>query len=68
MRIYTNLQYFKIIKNERIHMFKILLVEDDKQLNQTVCTYLNKNGFNTTGVLNVTDAYDEMYENVFDLI
>lgn len=26
-------------------MFKILLVEDDKDLNKTVCTYLNKNGY-----------------------
>ena len=49
-------------------MFKILLVEDDKELNKTVCTYLNKNGYDTVGCLDATDAYNEMYGNVFDLI
>lgn len=49
-------------------MFKILLVEDDKELNKTVCTYLNKNGYNTVGCLDANDAYNEMYGNVFDLI
>ena len=29
-------------------MFKILVVEDDKDLNQTVCAYLNKNGYGRT--------------------
>ena len=49
-------------------MFKILIVEDDKELNQTVCMYLNQNGFEAKGVLNANDAYDEMYENTFDMI
>lgn len=49
-------------------MFKILVVEDDKELNQTVCLYLEKNGFEATGCLNVNDAYNEMYGNLFDLI
>lgn len=49
-------------------MFKILLVEDDKELNRTVCMYLNKNGYEAIGALNANEAYDEMYENVFDLI
>lgn len=49
-------------------MFKILLVEDDKELNKTVCTYLNKNGYDTIGCLDANDAYNEMYGNVFDLI
>lgn len=49
-------------------MFKILIVEDDKELNQTVCMYLNQNGFDAKGVLNANDAYDEMYENTFDMI
>lgn len=48
-------------------MFRILVVEDDKALNQTVCTFLNGNGYNTTGVLEAMDAYDAMYENKFDL-
>jgi DNA-binding response OmpR family regulator len=49
-------------------MFKILLVEDDIELNKTVCTYLNQNGFEITGCLNVNDAYNEMYGNLYDLI
>lgn len=49
-------------------MFKILLVEDDKELNKTVCTYLNKNGYDTVGCLDANDAYNEMYGNMFDLI
>lgn len=49
-------------------MFRILVVEDDKALNQTVCTFLNGNGYNTTGVLEAMDAYDAMYENKFDLV
>lgn len=49
-------------------MFKILLVEDDKDLNQTVCTFLNQNGFEATGVHDANAAYDMMYGNLFDLI
>lgn len=49
-------------------MFKILLVEDDKELNQSVCTYLNRNGYEATGCLSANDAYNEMYGNLFDLI
>ncbi|MBQ7795147.1 MAG: response regulator transcription factor [Lachnospiraceae bacterium] len=49
-------------------MFKILLVEDDRELNKTVCAYLNQNGYEVTGCLNATDAYNEMYGNMFDMI
>lgn len=49
-------------------MFKILVVEDDKDLNRTVCTYLNRNGYEAVGCLGAEEAYDEMYGNVFDLI
>ena len=49
-------------------MFKVLLVEDDKDLNQTVCAFLNQNGYMATGCLSANEAYDEMYEQVFDLI
>lgn len=49
-------------------MFKILLVEDDKALNQTVSLFLNKNGYDAVGVLSANDAYNEMYGNIFDLI
>ena len=32
-------------------MFKILVVEDDRELNKTVCSYLNQNGYETEGCL-----------------
>lgn len=49
-------------------MIHILVVEDDKQLNHAVCTYLNDCGFEAKGVLNVQDAYDEMYGSLYELI
>ena len=49
-------------------MFKILIVEDDKALNKSVCSFLEQNGFEAVGCLNASDAYDAMYEAVFDLI
>ncbi len=49
-------------------MFKILVVEDDRELNKTVCSFLNRNGYDATGCLTANDAYDALYENIFDLI
>lgn len=49
-------------------MYKILVVEDDNRLNKSVCKYLNDNGYETTGVLNASDAYDEMFNTKYDLI
>ena len=49
-------------------MFRILVLEDDKALNRTVCAFLNGNGYGATGCLNANEAYDAMYETVFDLI
>lgn len=49
-------------------MFKILVLEDDKDLNKTVCTFLNRNGYQAIGAFNANNAYNEMYENTFDLI
>lgn len=49
-------------------MFKILVVEDDKALNQTVCSYLSRNGYESIGCLSANDAYNEMYGNMFDVI
>lgn len=49
-------------------MIHILVVDDDKNLNQTVCTYLNDCGFEAKGVLSVNEAYDEMYNNLYELI
>ncbi len=47
-------------------MFKILVVEDDKDLNRSVCSFLNRNGYEATGCPNANDAYDAMYETMFD--
>ena len=49
-------------------MFQILVVEDDKDLNRTVCAFLNASGYRATGCLSAGEAYDAMYETVFDLI
>jgi DNA-binding response OmpR family regulator len=50
-------------------MFKILVVEDDRDLNKTVCTYLSQNGYEATGCLSANEAYDAMYGgNLFDCI
>lgn len=49
-------------------MIRILVVEDDKELNATVCKYLCLNGYEAVGCLNAVDAYDEMYGASFDLI
>ena len=49
-------------------MFKVLVVEDDRDLNRTVCTFLNASGYQATGCFNASDAYDAMYANLYDLI
>lgn len=49
-------------------MIKILVVEDDIKLNQMVCTYLNDSGFWTKGCGGPKDAYEEMYNNLYQLI
>lgn len=49
-------------------MFKILILEDDRELNHTVCSYLNNSGYEAVGCLSANEAYDALYENVCDLI
>ena len=49
-------------------MIHILVVEDDKNLNQIVCTYLNDSGFHAKGCLSANAAYEEMYNHLYDLI
>lgn len=49
-------------------MFQILVVEDDSELNRTVCSFLEQNGYDCTGCLRAADAYDAMYGKMFDLI
>ena len=49
-------------------MFKILVVEDDRALNHTVCVYLSGCGYETTGCLGAQEAYDALYGGMYDLI
>ena len=49
-------------------MIHILVVEDDEKLNRIVCTYLNDSGFQAKGCLGAREAYDEMYNQLYDLI
>ena len=49
-------------------MINILVLEDDAKLNQLVCTYLNDSGFSAKGCLRASEAYDLMYNNLYDLI
>lgn len=49
-------------------MFKILVVEDDRDLNRAVCAFLNQSGYEAAGCLSAGDAYDAMYNSTFDLI
>lgn len=49
-------------------MVHILVVDDDEKLNKTVCKWLNDGGFETKGVLNAGDAFEELYNSLYDLI
>ena len=49
-------------------MFKILVLEDDRELNHTVCAFLNNSGYQAVGCLDANEAYDALYENSVDLI
>ena len=49
-------------------MINILVVEDDAELNRIVCIYLNDSGFQTKGYMNANAAYEEMYNNMYELI
>ncbi len=49
-------------------MFKILVVEDDKDLNHAVCAFLNQSGYTAEGCQSVNDAYNAMYGSTFDLV
>lgn len=49
-------------------MFKILVVEDDRELNRTVCSFLDQSGYEAVGCHDANEAYDALYERVFDLI
>ena len=49
-------------------MFRILVVEDDRELNQQVCSYLKQNGYEAVGCLSANDAFNTLYNDLYDLI
>ena len=49
-------------------MINILVVEDDVRQNGIVCKHLNGNGYSAKGALNAREAYDLMYNSLYDLI
>lgn len=49
-------------------MFRILVVDDDKKLNKSICLFLNKNGCEAVESLNGDDAIDKLFDSHFDLI
>ena len=49
-------------------MIKILLVEDDKDLNLVTTSYLKTSGFDVTSVYNGLDALNKLEEEKYDLI
>ena len=49
-------------------MINVLVVEDDKNLNQIICSFLSKNGYNATGCLNPLEAYELLSGRIYDLI
>ena len=49
-------------------MFKVLVVEDDNELNKIMCSVLTKNGYTTKGCHNVSDAYDKFATDIYDMI
>ena len=49
-------------------MLNILLVEDDKDLNMLVSSYLKEAGYDVVAVLNGLEALTKYREQSFDLI
>ena len=47
---------------------KILLLEDDPNLSDTVCDYLEEKGFEVICVYDGEEALSSIYENCFDLL
>ncbi len=49
-------------------MARILVVEDDAELNRTVCSYLALRGHEAVGCLDATQAFDALYARDVDLV
>ena len=55
-------------KGETTAMIHILVVEDDRDLNEAVCRHLSSRNYQATGVLQASDAFDQLYASHIDLI
>ena len=49
-------------------MFKILLVDDDKDFSKAVIAYLGRSGYEMDYASTADEAYDKIYAQVYDLI
>ena len=49
-------------------MAKVLVVEDDAELNRTVCSYLRLRGHDCVGCPGVAEAFDAIYAGGVDLV
>jgi len=49
-------------------MASLLIVEDDRELNNSVCAYLEGNGYNVVGCANGEEALNELGKREYDLI
>lgn len=49
-------------------MLTILVVEDDMNLNHSICSYLIRKDFKVLGALNAEEGYDFLFSNHVDLI
>ena len=49
-------------------MIRILVVDDEAKLTQSVCAYLNNSSYEAKGCLSAEAAYDAMYSQLYDLI
>ena len=47
---------------------KILLLEDDTNLNETICEYLQEQGFDVVPTYDGYEAQDKLYESHYDLL
>ena len=74
MTLYDSLKDYDklLVQNSKVTgvsvMFKILVVDDDEDVNGSVCSYLKHNGYDAHGVLSADEAYDHMFKNPEDLI
>lgn len=57
----------KISKEEKMPKTKLLLLEDDTNLSETVCEFLESKGYDVTPVYDGEEAEVMMYEHQFDL-